>query len=201
MLGCADGKLRIKVAGTGKPASDLKVRIADGFGRSYGEQTISVQGREGESEIAIDLPPLPVGRFYADLWLKTGEKTQDWATVAFETGASRFADLALTSRALGADGEASGSFKLNKELGADEKIEVWLRDRNDRIVQKVPATVEGLKGTFAFKPRDMASAVLRPHAGFGNRAGKTLDHGGDFHPARARTRGFPCILARYPDGP
>ena len=162
---CADEppKLTAKILVPEALEATVEVLVRDIYGRNLSRQSRPATLKPGRNEIGFTLPSTYHGVFFADLWVKTRGETLDWSSVAIRAGTAILKGIELKQRWCQAGQPWEATVHLRRELRPDERVELWLKDSQDRILQKQPAeSVVGTKAPVKLVVRATPSMLMRP---------------------------------------
>lgn len=141
----------------------VSVLVTDTEGREKVRLSQPLAVAAGDNLLTVALPPLPGGRFFANLWLRREGKTLDWGTVAVEAGPRSFETVDIGPRAMDPGGSVTCTVKVLRALAPQETLQLRLRDVEGRVLQQTALTVEGQQAQGTLAVRDAGVGVeLRP---------------------------------------
>ncbi len=131
-----------------KAACEVTLRREDGAAFPLEPQALSAP--EGSAEVAI--PAVRAGSYYLDVVAREGKRVAGFASLPLTVTSPRLVD-AVTLDAAWAEigGSLDAQVTLSGEPGADERLEVSLRDRRGRVLARQSATPGADGGSFSFE--------------------------------------------------
>ena len=132
--------VRFAIAGDCKPPVELQWRI-----RSPWDE---VENSGTQRDFAkLELPVLPAGRYYLELWLKKDGKVCDWAVVPFTVEAEApVPELKMAKDSFKRGEDITGQVFFSRPLPENARVRCELWDGHDRLL----AVRDGKDGRFSF---------------------------------------------------
>ena len=137
----ADLNQKLEMQIDGEPGKQYSVRLSIRDVRGRVEHSSEKVVPTGAAY--MDLPILPNGGHFADVWLLADGRIADWGTTAIQVDRPRIVKFTSELTTCRAGLAASLTIDLNSPLGVHELIQIVVRDSDERILQieRIPAEV------------------------------------------------------------
>jgi len=115
-------------------SAQIRLEVHDRSTNIWHEAARDLTVREGETEAAFEIPRLPAGSYFANLWLEQGGKTVDFASAAIEvTSATHIADVTLDKDSFSCAEPVTGEIAIETPQPGG-KLLLTVRDNFGRLV-------------------------------------------------------------------
>ena len=174
----------------GRIAADMTVRRPDGRPVLTRSQQFVMDA--AEKRLAFKLATLPRGRYFADIRLRRGKRSVNWATTFFDVESAVRIDSITTDREWYEAGQTvAAEVKLSPALPADGSVVLTMEDSLGRVLGRAAARVPrgGQSASCAFR-------IDHPLAIAAKIRGVLMDHG---QVVDEQTKGFSIIRRKWDD--
>ncbi len=117
----------VKVVMKGQGAKDLRVEVSLRTGAD--SHKVLFKGAATSKGIQVQLPRLPKGRHYVDVWLKDGDKIVDWSSIGFDVTAKTICkEIIPTKKRFDRGKNVTGKVVFARPLLKDESAILEIED-------------------------------------------------------------------------
>ncbi len=167
-------------ASRAEPKALVELVVRDRRNKIWHQAKTTTDLKPGPNRFDLSVPELPRGSYFADVWLRSDGRVLTFGSAGLEVeGASRIADLSLTSDSVALGEPLQGTVTVEK-AGADCTLRLSARDGYGRLVSRQDFPVRGDQLAFSLSLPEALTLVGRLEAQL--LRGKTvLDvHGADY---------------------
>lgn len=159
----APAEVRLNIVCSRRQNVELVMLVRDGYGRFVDRCERQVTLQPGPNDAVFSPSIQHHGTFFIDAWISTDGMTLDWGSASIRFGQPVIAALGSLKQTWCRPGSPiDGDVALARPLNEpEEHLEIWVKDSEDRVLQKEPVAADGVNGTFGLIVRATPSRAMR----------------------------------------